>query len=242
MSARETSAAVDAAAPPQEPVPAGPPPGRASLVRDNRVTLVAGAVAVALAAVVWFVLPHEREVGSVGELLFKLTPYAAAAVAIAWLDVAWAQRLRLHLVAPPLMFLVFFCFFVPKIFYYSGRDFTALYYHVLVLVPFVILALVLSFRLGGGSTGAVLRLAGAMILLQLSGLEDLAFLVVNDHSGDPRFASIPDVWTWASHMNVFFGRPVTRNEAYAFIAVHVVLALLVLFLPGRAVRSVLRRR
>jgi hypothetical protein len=42
------------------------------------------------------------------------------------------------------------------------------------------------------------------------------------------------VWTWAHHMTVFVGHPLTRNQAFAFIAVHVVLALLVLFLPATA--------
>jgi hypothetical protein len=71
----------------------------------------------------------------------------------------------------------------------------------------------------------------------LSGLEDLAFLTINPHT-DPHFMSIPDQWTWASHINVFFGRPVTQYEAYGFIAVHVVLALVVLLLPARALPRV----
>jgi hypothetical protein len=40
---------------------------------------------------------------------------------------------------------------------------------VLTLTPFLILALVLAYRLGGGSPGMVRRLGYAMILLQLSG-------------------------------------------------------------------------
>jgi hypothetical protein len=79
-----------------------------------------------------------------------------------------------------------------------------------------------------------------MLLLMLSGLEDLAFLVVNPHT-DPRWTSIPEVWTWASHMKVFIGHAPTKYEAYGFIAVHTALALLVLFLPARAVTGPLRR-
>jgi hypothetical protein len=217
---------------------------RPNLVRDNRVTLMFGALAVVLAGVIWFGLPHDREVSSWYLLLFKLTPFAAASIAVAWMDVDWARRLRLHLFALPACFLVFFCFFVPKLFFYSTQEdgFPAMYYHMLTLVPFIILSMVLAYRLGGGSRSGVLRVAFALMLLQLSGVEDLAFLTVNDHPADSRFANIPEVWDWASHMTVFLGHPPTKNEAFAFIAVHVVLALLVLFLPGRAVRGLLRRK
>ena len=228
-----TDHAVPATRAPDAPAP--------RFLRDNRVTLVAGVVALVLAAVIWFVLPHDREVDSAWLLLFKLTPFVAASIAVAWLDVDWARRLRLHLFALPACFLVFFCFFVPKLFFYATQDdgFPQMYYHMLTLVPFIILSMVLAYRLGGGSRSGVLRVAFALMLLQLSGVEDLAFLTVNDHPADSRFADIPEVWDWASHMTVFLGHAPTKNEAFAFIAVHVVLALLVLFLPGRAVRSAL---
>lgn len=213
-----------------------PPPPRASFLVANRVTLVAGAVAAALGALVYFGMPHERDLTSLWVLLVKLTPFLAATVAIAWLDVAWAHRLRLHLILPPVCFVVFFAYFVPKIFYYGnlGADFGQLYYTVLILVPFVILSLVLALRLGGGSTSTVLRLSAALMLLQLSGIEDLAFLVVNN-------VPIPDVWEWADHITVFIGHPPSRTEAYLFIAVHLVLVLLVLGLPDRYFRAALRR-
>jgi hypothetical protein len=218
-----------------EPEPsAGPPP----FLRANRVTLVAGAIGLGLAATVYFGMPHSRDIESLWVLLFKLTPFVAASIAIAWLDLDWARRLRLPLILPPLCFLVFFAYFVPRIFYYAGlgADFGQLYYTVLILVPFVILSLVLSMRLGGARRSTVLRLAGAMILLQLSGIEDLAFLTVNDLSGT-EYHPIPEVWTWADHMTVRLGHPPTRNEAFAFIAVHIVAAVLVLAVPGRFVRA-----
>jgi hypothetical protein len=221
----------------RRPAPPGP---AASFVRGNAVTLVAGAVAAVLAAVIWFGLPHDREVSSAWLLLFKLSPFVAASIGVAWLDVDWARRLRLHLFALPVCFLIFFCYFVPKLFFYSD-DFGPLYYHMLTLVPFIILTMVLAYRLGGGSRSGVLRVSFALLLLQLSGLEDLAYITVNDHPPGSKYASIPEVWDWASHMTVFLGHPPSKNEAFAFIAVHVLLALLVLFLPGRIVASLVRR-
>jgi hypothetical protein len=196
--------------------------------------------AVAGAALVWLALPHEREVGSVGELLAKLVPFALATEAIARMDGHLARRRWLARIALPAAFLVFFCWFVPKIFYYN-EQFDRLYYYVLTLTPFIILSLALAYRLGGGTPGEVRRVAYACLLLMLSGLEDLAFLTLSPHT-DPRFWPIPKVWSWASHMTVFLGHPPTRAEAFAFIVVHVVLAGLVLFLPGRAVARLLPRR
>jgi hypothetical protein len=187
-------------------------------------------------------MPHGRDTESLWELLAKLTPFVAASIAVAWLDLDWARRLRLQLVLPPLCFLAIFTFFVPRILFYGnlGADFGQLYYTVLMLVPFVILSLVLAVRLGGARRSTALRLAAAMMLLQLSGIEDLAFLTVNDLSGT-EYATIPEVWAWADHMTVRLGHPPTKYEAYVFIAVHITAAVLVLAVPGRVVRAVGRR-
>ncbi|MEV0400965.1 hypothetical protein [Actinoallomurus sp. NPDC050550] len=213
---------------------------RTSFVRANAVTIGLLLTALILAGIIWFAVPHQHKISSLWLFLFELTPFLAAAGAIAWLDVDWARRLRLHLVVIPAAFLAMFCFFVPRIFYYAGRDGDQLYYHMLTLVPLIILSLCLSYRLGGGTRTGTLRLGGALLLLQLSGLEDLAYILVNPHT-DPKWQHVPDVWTWAYHMSVFIGHAPTKYQAYAFITVHVVLALLVLFLPGRAVAPLLRR-
>ncbi|MCA1568892.1 MAG: hypothetical protein LC798_00950 [Chloroflexi bacterium] len=207
---------------------------RSAPVTRNLGFLAFATGAVASAAAVWFALPHEREVSSVWVLLVKLIPVLLATEAIARLDPDLLRRAWLHKIAIPAVFLVFFCWFVPKIFFYSDQ-FDRLYYLMLTLTPVVILGLVFAYRLGGGAPSQVRRLAVGMLLLMLSGLEDLAFLVVN-HGNFPessRYANIPDVWDWASHMTVFLGHPPTKHEAFAFIAVHVVAALLVFFLPKR---------
>ena len=212
--------------------------GRLAVRRQVPFALLAAAAAAA-AAVVWLALPREREVGSVWELLAKLVPFVLATEAIARMDGDLVRRRWLARIALPAAFLVFFCWFVPKIFYYN-EQFDRLYFYVLTLTPFVILSLALAYRLGGGAPGEVRRVAYASLLLMLSGVEDLAFLVLSPHT-DPRFWPIPEVWSWASHMTVFLGHPPTKAEAFAFIAVHLVLAGLVLFLPGRAVAGLLRR-
>lgn len=199
----------------------------------NRVTLIAGAVTAVLTLAVALLLPHERTLTSVWTLLGKLTPYVSASVAIAYLDVAWAKRLKLGAIGIIGVFLVFFCWFTPKIFYAAVRMeagkagmFDEIYYLFLLMVPFMILGLLLAFRLGGGSRELTLRLSAVLMLLQLSGIEDLAVLVVNGQD-------IPEVWRWASHMTVFLGHPPSATEAYVFIGIHLVLAALALSVPVR---------
>lgn len=209
-----------------------------SFVRANRVSLLAALAAVALAIIVYAVSPNEHGLESLWSLLFHLLPFIAAAVAISWLDPAWSAKLRLQLFLPPLCFLVFFCFFVSHVFYYFAQNdfdtyFDSLYYTQLMLVPFIILTITLCVRLGGARTSTAMRLAFAMLLLQLSGIEDLSYRVIAlIRDGRP----IPEVWTWADHIAVRIGGHPTKYEAYAFITVHVIAAILVLALPGRLFR------
>jgi hypothetical protein len=213
-----------------------------SFWRDNRVALPLGVLAVALAALVRFVIPYEREITSLWMLLVKLTPQLAALACVAWLDVAWARRLRLHLVALPAIFLGFLGYFVPATFMTAldmvdgTAEFEDLYLHVVVFVPFIMIALALAYRVGGGSREGVLRVGAAMTILQMSGLEDLVAVLLNS-----RLDGIPEVWDWAHHITVRLGHVATRNEAYAFIAVHVVLAVLVLAVPRRLFAALGRR-
>lgn len=201
-----------------------------NVIRRNAAFLILTALAAIFAGIVWFAMPHDREVKSLGILLFKLVPFVLATEAIAQLDPVWARRIHLHL-AIPLCFLVYFIYFVPKIFFVAEVH-PELYYYVLTLTPFLILTFVFAFRTGGGAAHLVRRLSYAMILLMLSGIEDFAFLTVNEHT-DPAWQTIPEVWTWASHITVFLGHAASKHEAYAFIITHLVLVLFVLFAPSR---------
>jgi hypothetical protein len=208
-----------------------------SLLREHRVFIVLTAAAIAAAAVVWFAMPHTREIPNVGVLLVKLLPFVLAVEAIARMTLGERTRRIVAAVAIPICFLIYFANFVPRIFFAHNQG-QSIYYLLLTVTPFLILSMVLSYRLGGGASGMTRRLGYAMLLLQLSGLEDLAYIKLNPQT-DPDFISIPAVWTWADHMSVFLGRPLTKNEAFVFIAIHVVLAVLVLALPDRFWRKLI---
>ena len=198
--------------------------------------LVVALLALASAAAAMAFLPHNREVGSLGEFMVKLVPFIFAVEAIARFEPAWLGRFRIATVLIPVCFLAYFAYFVPKNFYWGGvraedpEAFPSLYYNILLLTPVIILSLVLAYRLGGGRPSVVRRLGIGMLLIMISGIEDLAFLTVNDLSGTP-FSPIPDVWTWPSHIKVRIGHWPTKTEAFAFIAVHLTLAALVLWAP-----------
>jgi hypothetical protein len=210
-----------------------------SPLREHRVCIVLAIAAGAAAAVVWFGMPHSRDIPNVGVLLIKLVPFVLAVEAIARMALGERARRIVAAVAMPVCFLVYFGNFVPRMFFANNQG-ASIYYLLLTVTPFLILSMVLAYRLGGGSSGMTRRLGYAMILLQLSGLEDLAYITLNPQT-DPEFTSIPAVWTWADHMTVFLGRPLTKNEAFVFIAIHVVLAVLVLVLPDRFWRRLIGR-
>jgi hypothetical protein len=204
--------------------------------RQQHPCLFFAGAALITGALVWLFAPHGQQLGSVWVLLAKLVPFFLAVEAIVRVDVDLVRRLNLTLVVMALSFGVFLCYFAPRIFFLSSfGTFAQVYFLVITMLPFAVLAFVLCFRLGGAAASQCRRLAYGLLLLMLSGLEDLAFLTIN-HQVDPRFKSIPEHWTWASHINVFFGRPVTKYEAYGFITVHVVAAVLVLLVPARWLR------
>lgn len=197
------------------------------VLRENAVALVSFGIAAALALYILLVLPPDREVKSLGIFLFKLLPFIFASLAIATVQRAWLIRWQMHYLLVAAAFLGFFCYLVPKIIFHR-QEFAELYYVLLVTTPYVILALVLSFRMGGGASGPTFRLAIALLLLMVSGLEDLAFFTVNY---DPSWYPLPEVWDWVTHIAVRIGHPPTRNEIVVFAIVHVLLALFVLYFP-----------
>lgn len=192
-----------------------------------------GIVAVTLGLYILLALPHDRYVESLSIFLFKLLPFFLAAISISLIDVVLIRKLRLHLVFIILCFLMFFAVFVPRMFFdvmiKTGDN---VYYLTLIFVPIVILSLSLAYRLGGGSTGETLRLSFALLIVMLSGIEDLAFFFVNTHEPG-QFNPIPEVWDWVSHIKVRLGHPPSKYEVYAFILGHFTLAGVILFYPFR---------
>lgn len=178
-----------------------------------------------------FGLPADREVKSLAIFLFKLLPFALAAITIALFDPALLARFNgLKIVLIYGCFALFFFFYVPKMFFdVAFNEASNTYYLTLLITPLMILGFTLVFRLGGGSTGNTLRVAFGSLALMLSGLEDLMFLTINPHAAGSRYNPIPEVWDWASHIKVRLGHYPTKEEAFIFIGVHILIALFIAF-------------
>ena len=160
-------------------------------------------------------------------LVAYLVPFVLAAETVAALEPAWFARWRLPELAAVASFAVVFCVFVPRMFdRVLADDFAGFYALMRVLVPLLILAMALQYRLGGGRASAVRRMSYASLLVMLSGIEDLLFWVW-------RGAPVPARWDWADHMTVILGHVASRGEAYIFIALHLLAAAAVLLWPSR---------
>lgn len=194
---------------------------RAAVIRSTilvALTAISGAAALV-------VFPQKQAIANVWVLLGHLVPFVFGVEAIASLRPEWFRRLRLQMLAQVGCFVMVFCYFVPRMFDRSlSGDSDGFYYLMLTVVPLLILSFALQGRLAGGGVATVRRAAYGSILIMLSGIEDALFWVWR---GDP----IPQVWDWAYHINVFLGHIASRTEAFVFIAVHLVLALLIFTLP-----------
>lgn len=194
------------------------------MTQTVRFLLLSAATAVTTALVL-LVLPSE--VDTLWTFLAYLVPFVLATEAVAVLPRHWVPPGRLAAAVGVVVFLVVYAGFVPMMFgTFLDGDFAAFYELVRFFTPYLILALALLFRLGGGGGATVRRLCYAGILLMLSGLEDLMYWLWQGQAP-------PQRWDWADHLTVRLGHVASLTEAMVVMTIHLVLAVLVLVLPFR---------
>lgn len=204
---------------------------------QNLLTIICGFIALATGLYAIIVIPPSRDVSSLGVFLFKLLPFIFGAITISLFKKEYCAYLIKTKIAIPMFiiaFLIYFGAIVPMVFFVMSsygdgaitfrEAFDGVYYLRLMEVPYIILVMTFVFRIAGGSTSNTLKLSFSLLAVMLSGIEDLAFFVVN---GLP----IPDEWTWVTHMQVRIGRFPTKYEAYVFITAHLILAAAIIFAP-----------
>lgn len=106
-------------------------------------------------------------------------------------------------------------------------QFAAFYMFNLFVNAFIVLFALFAYRLGGGRTAPVLKLGLAGILVMISGLNDLTMWVIYPWPGGER----PLVFDWASHVAIFIGRPPNLYDMLVFLTVHLLFAVVILWLP-----------
>ena len=191
------------------------------------------------------VLPPEQTLRNLADWAFRLSPFVLAVLTVALLP-----RWRFGPALLVLGIIVYMGFLdtemVLRILDLANApdsEQEALFEHVyqfeLFTATFVVLFVLLAYRMAGARTTSVLKVGVASVLVVISGLNDLTFWLTNDWP-DGR----PEELRWASHIIVFVGGPPSAATAVVFLAVHLVLAGVVLALPlGRSVdRAVARSK
>jgi hypothetical protein len=192
--------------------------------------LVAAVPAVVTTLLIMVVLPPDQTLDNVGDWAFKLCPFVFAV-----LTVSLFPRGRF---GPALIVFAVFVYMsyldtelVMRVQGFArspDQDFQPVYQFELFVTTFIVLFALLAYRLGGGRTANVLKVGVASILVVISGVNDLTFWALNDVWSA---GTKPTELKWASHMIVFLGGPPSVAAAVVFMAVHLVLAVIVVALP-----------
>jgi hypothetical protein len=197
--------------------------------------LAPAALGGALTALIMLVLPADRTLHGIGDFLLKVSPLVLAVVTIALFPrrPAWAVYL-------PLMSVVVYLGYIDSAFFIQvdrlaqaaqvhaeQAQFSAYYRFSIFANAFVVLSGLFAFRMGGGTTGQVLKLGCAGILVLVSGLNDLTMWAMYDWPAGVR----PDTFEWASHVSIFLGRDPHLTDMVTFGSIHLMAIVAVLRLP-----------
>ena len=215
--------------------------------------LIPAAAGLAVTVLIMLILPPDRTLHGPGDFLLKVSPLVLAVPAMALFPRRAPWSLGLVVLG-----LLFYLGYVDSAFVIqvshlvdaavaggANEQFDAFYRFAIFVNAFTVLFAVFAYRLGGASTANALKAGTVGVLLLVSGLNDLTMWAMYPWPDGQR----PVVFTWASHVGVFLGHPPALSEMLVFLAVHLLLAGVVLAVPlqrwlDRFVtsRPVIRRR
>jgi hypothetical protein len=197
--------------------------------------LVPGVAGLAVTALIMLVLPPDRTLHGFGDFLLKVSPLFLAVLAIAGFPRGGRRSLGFLILG-----FVFYLGYVDSAFVIQvanlveaaqagrgGEQFNAFYRFAIFVNAYTVLSAAFAYRLGGASTARVLKLGGAGLLLLVSGLNDLTMWAMYPWPDGQR----PELFSWASHVSIFLGRPPTLTDMLVFLAIHLLLAGALLALP-----------
>lgn len=200
----------------------------------NWLWLVPAVLGGLLTIMIMFVLPPDRTLNNLGEFLFKISPLLMAVLTVALFPRHNGLTLWLLLLG-----IVFYMGVIDSTYILrtvnwidasvagNGQNqFPAFYQFTLFVNAFTVLFALFAYRAGGATTARVLKLGLAGILVIVSGLNDVTFWAMNTWP-DGR----PMVFEWASHVAIFIGRAPSLYDMLGFLAVHLILAVVILCLP-----------
>lgn len=193
------------------------------------------AIGAGLTGLTIFVLSPDRVIDGIPEFLFKITPLVAAVLSIALFPrkATWSGWLLI------LGFIFYMGYIDSAYFLQISRlidaainntykdQFPAFYTFNLFVNAFTILLALFAYRLGGANAARVIKLGLSSILVIISGLNDLTMWVMYPWPDGQR----PFDFTWASHVAIFIGRTPNLYHMLAFLAVHLILIGLIMWMP-----------
>lgn len=194
--------------------------------------LVPTVVGVLLTVLIMLVIPADRTVDDVGELLFKLSPLCAAVVAVSlfpqgkWASILVVGGVLAYMGLVDTAYVLSTFEFVDSALAGTPDGFARFYQFTLFVNAFTVLFALFAFRLGGASTARTFKTGVAGTLIIISGLNDVTYWLLADWP-----EGRPDRLEWASHIEVFIGHPPSATEAVVFLAIHLALATGVLLAP-----------
>jgi hypothetical protein len=197
--------------------------------------LVPAAAGLAITALIMVVLPADRTLHGPGDFLLKVSPLILAVPAIALFPRGAPWSLGLVVLG-----LLFYLGYVDSAFVIqvshlvdaavaggANEQFNSFYRFAIFVNAFTVLFAVFAYRLGGASMASALKAGTAGVLLLVSGLNDLTMWAMYPWPDGQR----PVVFSWASHVGLFFGHPPLLPEMLVFLAIHLLLAGVVLAMP-----------
>jgi hypothetical protein len=172
---------------------------------------------------VWQFLPHVREGVTLPEFLLKVSAFVLAILGVA----VFPKRFPLSYLLLSVPSLVFLGFIIPRMMYLFllGPQMEPEYYTYLwsLNYPGILLSIALAHRIGGGSSGAVVKLGLNGLILVFSGYLELMWFQVNPWS----YYDMPSI----PHVEVILGFKPTYTQLFVFALCHIPLLLAVNLVP-----------
>jgi len=185
-------------------------------------------IAILLATIIVSSPYHTQSIPSIWIFIFKLLPFFFALIGI--------SLFPSHKIKPPwnliliiLGFGIVFCYFFPKqAYFFLKSEWENFYLVSQMMIPFIILLLAFTMKMFGLKIKETFIFGLTCIIFMLSGIEDLFFLLLNPNLETGEFM-IPNKWDWAHHMTIRVGRVLSKNEAFAFIALHFLIIIFIFY-------------
>ena len=182
---------------------------------------------------VFYFIPRRSQIDASWQMYCKILLFTIIVIGIAFFPNTHEKR-QLILLVP---IIIIIGFILPRISFFANVGIPAHYdgklpnaydefytYMYLVLFPFVISFCCLSYRLGGGLPGEVIKIGMSAVIILFSGTLDIMYFTINP-------VVIPEKMIYANHIKAILGYYPTFGETMVFFSFHLPLLVILWLLP-----------